>query len=350
MAAVLLGCSESTSSEVSPLLLPLEDRIVFASNRVDSLYDIYTIKTDGTDARRLTGDGKADFCPAVSPDGNWIAYYERDPASATHWYSLVLMRADGTDRRVLADVEPPFPPNYCPQWSRDSKYFLFPKLRQHADGLLEIFSPLTGAAWSYRSYGVGSPRLSPSGNEIAFVTWLETIGPDIDHQITVVRSNGSLQKRLSNGTTPSWSPDGASLIHACYNEGPVELTTRICLVGSVQGSPRTIFPQTAGLSPIFSPDGNLIAYRCGGSRLCFVASDATGIGPASGVELRQPLLTFGYREPTFAWSHDSRFVAFDCATSNNEICVMQPDGSEFRNLTNNSASDVTPSWAPSSSR
>src|SRR5437762_12325978 len=87
------GCTDATSSEVQPLKLPLRDRIVFASNRADSLYDIYVMKVDGTDPRRLTGDGKADFCPVISPDGNWIAYYEKDqcpPLSGTLSFSCEL--------------------------------------------------------------------------------------------------------------------------------------------------------------------------------------------------------------------------------------------------------------------
>src|SRR5512144_2326266 len=81
-----IACTDATGSDLPPLELPLRDRIVFSSNRVDSLFDIYTVRTDGSDPRRLTGDGKADTCPAVSPDGNWIAYYEKDPTSAVYWY------------------------------------------------------------------------------------------------------------------------------------------------------------------------------------------------------------------------------------------------------------------------
>ncbi len=85
LMVALMACGDPTGEEVPALLtLPLRDRIVFGSNRADSLYDIFAMRTDGSDPRRLTESGTADLCPSLSPDGNWIAYFRpiRDHISA----------------------------------------------------------------------------------------------------------------------------------------------------------------------------------------------------------------------------------------------------------------------------
>ena len=47
------------------------------------------------------------------------------------------------------------------------------------------------------------------------------------------------------------------------------------------------------------------------------------------------------------WSPDGKKIAFSSVRDTNfEICVMNSDGSEQRNLTNNPAYDFFPSWSP----
>jgi TolB protein len=46
---------------------------VFVTDR-DGDYEIYSIRVDGTDLRRLTRSQGIDAHPAWSPDGEWIAF------------------------------------------------------------------------------------------------------------------------------------------------------------------------------------------------------------------------------------------------------------------------------------
>ncbi|MEA2706608.1 MAG: eukaryotic-like serine/threonine-protein kinase [Gemmatimonadaceae bacterium] len=117
---IALGCDSATSPSEPPLALPLTDRIVFQSDRSDPKWDIYAMKFDGSDVRRLTSSSLGETCPSVSPDGNWIAYYSHvgDPANSPPIYRLELMRANGTDHLNLAPaIDPPYG---CPVWSRAS--------------------------------------------------------------------------------------------------------------------------------------------------------------------------------------------------------------------------------------
>jgi Tol biopolymer transport system component len=95
-----------------PSWSPLGDRISFTSYR-DGDYEIYTIKPDGTDLRRLTNMPGNDAHNTWSPDGKWIAFTSGrggfKDESLLHPYNpqpygdIYVMRADGSDVRRLTD-------------------------------------------------------------------------------------------------------------------------------------------------------------------------------------------------------------------------------------------------------
>jgi Tol biopolymer transport system component len=62
------------ASSLSPTWSPDGTRIAFASNAVETLYDIFTLTLGKKDARRLTLTGPDAFEPAWSPDGSTIAF------------------------------------------------------------------------------------------------------------------------------------------------------------------------------------------------------------------------------------------------------------------------------------
>jgi len=72
--------------------------IVWASNRV-AHHDIYVMRADGTEVRRLTTLGGT--MPAWAPDGRWISYRAGD--GSTH-----VLRPDGTEDTKVFDGAPAF--------------------------------------------------------------------------------------------------------------------------------------------------------------------------------------------------------------------------------------------------
>jgi TolB protein len=96
----------------SPSWSPKGDRIVFTSNR-DGDFEIYTIKVDGTDLQRLTRSPGNDAHTAWSPDGEWIAFASErggfkdeaplHPYNPQPYGDLYVMRSDGSDVRRLTD-------------------------------------------------------------------------------------------------------------------------------------------------------------------------------------------------------------------------------------------------------
>ncbi|MBB3223099.1 TolB family protein [Pseudoduganella umbonata] len=107
-----------------PSWSPKGDLISFTSNR-DGDYEIYTVRPDGTGLRRLTNIPGNDAHNSWSPDGEWIAF-----ASGTHGFrdeavlhpynpqpygEIYVMRADGSDRRRLTNNQYE---EGTPKWSR----------------------------------------------------------------------------------------------------------------------------------------------------------------------------------------------------------------------------------------
>jgi Tol biopolymer transport system component len=104
---------------------PDGERIAFTSDR-DGDYEIYTIRRDGTDLRRLTHTPGNDAHNAWSPDGEWIVFASErrgfkdesplHPHNPQAYGDLYVVRADGSEVRMLTDDQfedgtPSFIPN-----------------------------------------------------------------------------------------------------------------------------------------------------------------------------------------------------------------------------------------------
>lgn len=90
--------------------LPLDARgdvILMMSYREDDDWEIYTIRTDGTDVRRLTAREGEDGLPTFSPDGQSIAFVRDESGEEDkdkEVWTLWVMNADGTNPRKLLDL------------------------------------------------------------------------------------------------------------------------------------------------------------------------------------------------------------------------------------------------------
>ena len=123
---------------------------------------------------------------------------------------------------------------------------------------------------------------------------------------------------------------GANQIHVMTGNGDV-----VQLLATTPG------PKT---DPVISPDGKKIVFTVGtlqagtASALWIVNSDGTGL---------KQLTNDGAIDVRPTWSPDGSQLAFTSTRDGNaEIYVMNADGTAQTNITNNSADDDTPTWSP----
>ena len=112
-------------------------RIAFDSNRADPdpdadpyINDIFTMKADGTDVRKLTDSvGYAGGAPAYSPDGRLVAF-EADRGDYPAQAGIYVMNArDGSHRRRITTLPPDRYWDGAPRFSPDGKKLLFTRSR-----------------------------------------------------------------------------------------------------------------------------------------------------------------------------------------------------------------------------
>ena len=108
----------TTGYDTLPSWSPKDDRIVFSRMAKDNRFpfeefDIYSIRADGTDLKRLTDSEGDDAHPFWSPDGTRIlwgssrfGFKDEAPlavATPQPYAELFIMNADGSDQRPLTD-------------------------------------------------------------------------------------------------------------------------------------------------------------------------------------------------------------------------------------------------------
>jgi Tol biopolymer transport system component len=103
----------TTEPDNLPGWSPDGSRIVFTRRQADGNYDIFTIRPDGSDLRRLTDSAAVDAHAVWSTDGKHILWNSgmhgwRDEAALYDntfqpYAPIFIMNADGTDKRPLTD-------------------------------------------------------------------------------------------------------------------------------------------------------------------------------------------------------------------------------------------------------
>jgi len=262
-------------------------RIVFRSNADHRTGEIYSVRPDGTDLKRITEDGGVVSAePSWSRDGHLIV-----------WYGGLGGRAD----IYLAS----------------------------ADGSLPHALNLGGNAVS--------PDISPDGRRIAFV---EVSGESL-HVLEL--PDGRAVFLCGPASWPDWSPDGKQLLVTHWGSGRVG---ELHVVDAATAERRKL--TVRGEDGIcqqaqWSPDGQRIAYASNkDGTLDIWVMDAEG---GSRRNLTGSWDTSDEAAPT--WSPDGSRIAFDSdKEGSHDIWVMKADGSARRRVTQSSADETEPDWGP----
>jgi WD40-like Beta Propeller Repeat len=246
-------------------------RIAFDGNRDDpNNRDIYVMKADGTEVRRLTNSSDQERDPAFSPDGTRIAY-TRD---ADVW----VMNANGTNQIRLTNA-----PNadQRPAWSPDGTSIAFASFRdfQNEIYVMNASAPEGPTNQPVRltnnSASDTKPDFSPDGTRIAFHSDRDEVSAVEIYTMDAVDTDndgeGDNLKRLTtspgNDAFASYSPIGTRIAFASPRNSSASDTREIHVMDAVdtdndgEGDDLSRLVAVFGQHPSWSPDGTSIAFR-----------------------------------------------------------------------------------------
>jgi Tol biopolymer transport system component len=296
-----LGGSRAASAQT----LADEARIAFVSTR-DGHQQIYTLKADGSDQRRVTEHTLNDTDPSWSPDGRRIAFTRFQPRQG----------AFPTQFPTQTDI-----------WITEAD----------ATGAW----PLTETESTWESH----PAWSPDGR-IAYVAWeLDPENPDSNrHAVVVAESDGSDATTIHTRGFPirqlAWSRDGSRL--AFFSNA------KIWMMNANGGELKQFLSGFEGdfwieKGPSWSPDDDRLAFDAHQGALVPHAIYVTSPGPSAPVQ-RLTSNNTGEEEP--AWSPDGSRLAFTTSrTGQRQIAVMDANGGNQTVITS-SGSNFSPDWQP----
>jgi TolB protein len=269
--------------------------IAFYSER-DGNAEIYTMRPDGTDQRRLTVNSWDDYSPVWSPDGSQIAFISDrdDPNPGVCFpdcrYQIYAINADGSGERRIVETET----------------------------------------------RTNHPDWHPDGTRLSFDTEL-----NLEGDIYVVGADGSdPQLLIEDGFWADWSPDGTQIVFASNRDGNVEL-----YVADADGRNQRRLTHNTRLDffPVWSPDGRRIAFATREQKQIYVVS-------ADGRHEQQVTDQGLSEDPD--WSPDGSAIVFQSSRDGNfeiytvsvEEALRGAEGPCCQRLTSHAAGDFWPSW------
>jgi len=224
----------------------------------DDAWDVYRMRSDGSDPTPLTSGAHNNTLPVWSPDGRTIAFVSDRDGNR----EIYVMNADGSNQvnltRNAAD-------DWTPCWSPGGQEIAFASFR---DGDWEIYIMNADGTNTRRLTNQASaeysPAWSPDGRTLACVS-----NRDGNLEIYALPVDGGRALRLTHdGATdqsPAWSPDGKTLVWESYRDANMEIWAADADGSNARNLGRDSYADDHAAS--WSPWGGRIAYhsnRAGG--------------------------------------------------------------------------------------
>lgn len=334
-------------TEFYPSLTPDGKSFIYAG-KVNGQYDLFEQRVGGKNATLLTPNTPSnEISPVFSPSGDRIAFRStREPAG------VYVMEASGENVRLVV------PGCFHPSWSPDGKEIVCstagheeaPTTRNTWPSALWIANVETGEKRFLCENDAMQPSWSPSGHRVAF--WFMHPSSGRSDIATISRYGGEMEVITSDAATnwnPIWAPDGKSLYFASDRSGNMSFW-RIAIdeqTGKVKGEAEAVAtPTTYSRHLNFSRDGR---------RMIYVQTDrqsniqAVKFDPKTEKIVGEPFwITRGDRQvvrPELS-PDGTRFVMRMPRHTQDDIVVVNRDGTNWRDLTIDRFFDRYPRWSP----
>lgn len=214
---------------------------------------------------------------------------------------LTIMNADGTNQEILFDSDNASQPN-----------------------------------WSPDGFGIVFLGNDDNGQQQVYLTSYDPTGAPTE--LAQLSDDNSLK------ADPAWAPDGNSIVYNSNIGGDLDLLQ----IDLQRGETIRLLSMNGGqFAPVWSSDGSQIAFysRSAGDGGEIWVLDMTS-GETAQLTEEEPTAILG-GETWFDWSPDGSQIAFvSDRDGNNEIYVMDADGSEQVRWTNNQSGEFAPHWSP----
>lgn len=310
-------------------------RIAFMSDR-DGNWEIYIMDRDGSNLLNLTNDPSADGVPIHTADQDRLAFVsDRDGEEL----DLFLVNLDGSNATNITNTPDS---NEVPiAWSPNGEHLVFVSDRS---GSSEVFLMKTS--------GEELLNLSQRDEVNNFDDWssktdrfILAANADMGTSLFITDLTGSTHQPLTDGNYPAggarWSPDGQKITFMAIM--PDSDSIDIYMVDAVGGEPvnLTQSPSNDGF-PLWSPDGSRIAFLSDrDDNQQIYVMDADGSNQTNLTNS----LTDEAIQGDFAWSPDGTQILFHSSRDGNvEVYLMNADGSASVNLTNSPGTDFGAIW------
>ncbi len=363
--------TDSPAADDQGALSPDGTKLAFVSSRGNYKSNIWILDLKTRRLRNLTGqaDIQGDptkpngfFRPSWSPDGKWIAFSsDRNTAWTGHsngrgWEhlqenSIYLVRPDGKEfRRIYSQSGLSAG---APKWSPDSKQIVFYELpveqtwKAHWPGVVatttsQIVSVnVTTGERVERTTGAGlkvAPQFLPKSDNADSIGYLIKAGPNEGvGYVGGPSSNASFKRKLRS---PSWSPDGKTVI---YEQVSFKPRAQNKLLYSWDANYEYRYTD---VFPSFSKDGKLLVTDKN-------VDSSIAIMDADGSNKSRPFVAQGGSAFSPSWSPDSQWIVFgfggflqDRYQKPAKLMLVKRDGTGLQSLTEGEPNTGFPSYSP----
>ncbi|HEV2718641.1 MAG TPA: protein kinase [Thermoanaerobaculia bacterium] len=336
-----------------PTLSPDGKTLAFVSSQSGNK-DIYVQRVDGHVATNITADSPADDSePAISPDGAQIAF-----RSEREGGGIFVMGVTGESPKRLTQF------GHNPSWSPDGTHLVVSSARaglrpyvhlEEGDlSIIDVASgtarPLLPSTAAERQSDALQPSWSPHGKRIAFwgvskrlsqrdVWTIDPNAPEPEHTVQRVTTDAAIH------WNPVWSPDGKYLYFGSDRNGTLNLW-RVPMdeeSGTPAGEPQPVgLPAPVSGNFTFSQKGAL-AYGTVTRTYRLLAIPFDEKSGRTGAP--RPLFGGSQEILDFDPSPDQHSIAY-VSGGQEDLYIVNPDGTRLRQITNDSARDRGVRWSP----